>query len=91
MSNEPKRSSVPTVHINGTSQEELLTQLGEALTAGREFLRKLENASPNARDYYPQGDGAFKIANEEHLSRCAAVKRVVQELMVIAEHVADAK
>ncbi len=79
----------PTIHRNGTSREELLDQLTDAAQAGRQFVVALEDASPNGRDYYPQGDGAILTASTEWASRVDKVQAVISEMMELAEHVAD--
>lgn len=79
----------PSVHINGTSANELMRQLQEAHRAGRKFVEALEDASPNARDYYPQGDSAFSAARKEHEARVQAVVSVMKELEALLDHVVD--
>lgn len=44
---------IPTVHMNGTSPEDLLEQLVRAHQAVAGALEALDAASPNGRDYYP--------------------------------------
>lgn len=80
----------PTVHLNGTSGEELRRQVSEAGTAVRDALRALANAAPNARDYYPAGPDAFRAASAEHASRVARVKAVAEELYDIEIAIVDA-
>ncbi len=57
---------LPSIHLNGTSAEQLLEQACEAGNAVRAAIVALEAAGPNARDYYPQGDDAFTRARAEH-------------------------
>jgi len=86
----PSSLTVPTVHFNGTSREELLRQVqdaGHAVFQAREALAK---ASPNARDYYPQGEHAYPAARAEHDRRALALLAVEQELSRLAEAIADA-
>lgn len=61
----------PTVHLNGTSGDDLFRQVCEAGSALRRALAAMSEAAPNARDYYPQGDLAFRAAVREHDERCA--------------------
>lgn len=49
----------------------------------------LANAAPNGRDYYPQGPGALKQAQEEHQNRMARLRSVYAELQQLAEAIAD--
>lgn len=81
----------PTVHLNGTSADALVEQLSKAMVAVQHARRALAEASPNARDYYPQGDSAFTRARNEHNARDASLAKIAEELMEIAEHVADAR
>ena len=43
---------VPTIHLNGTSHDELLRQILDAKEAIRKAVEALANAAPNMRDYY---------------------------------------
>ncbi len=86
----PVSLTVPTVHLNGTSREELLRQVqdaGHAVFQARDVLAK---ASPNARDYYPQGERAYPAARAEHDRRARALLAVEEELSQLAEAIADA-
>lgn len=78
----------PTVHLNGTSENELLEQLTRAMQAIRDAEVALDNAAPNGRDYYVQHAGAFEIAIEEHVARCKKLAAVRDELQEIAVHIA---
>lgn len=70
----------PTIHLNGTSGEALLDQVTTAAQAAQELLRALFAASPNGRDYYPQGPDALRQAETEYRSRVARVQSVLTEL-----------
>jgi hypothetical protein len=70
----------PTVHLNGTSRESLRRDFEAAQRALMEALTALAAMSPNARDYYPQGPGAFDRADDEHQSRMDRVRRVLEEV-----------
>lgn len=80
--------TLPTVHINGTSREELQRQNREAWAAINTALTALNNAAPNARDYYVQGDEAYRQAAVEHTARKAKLLEVQKELTQIAYHLA---
>ena len=76
----------PTVHLNGTSRDELLRQLLDADLALSTALAKLRQASPHARDYYVSQDpDAFKKARSQHDARCKAIFDVRNEIQQIAE------
>lgn len=57
-----------------------------AVQAAIEILSKVEF---NGRDYYLQGDGAWKQAVEEHAARFVALKTVADELYQLQEHCCD--
>ena len=75
---------VPTVHLNGTSKDELRRQLFDAADAGSAFLAALAAMSPNGRDYYPQGDNAIREAIAEHRARISRVEAIQAELVAIS-------
>jgi hypothetical protein len=81
-------NSKPTIHMNGTSANQLYEDYEEALDSVREAIKMLEKASPNGRDY-PQGDAAYTTAKKEHDARIAALVKICNELGAILEHVAD--
>jgi hypothetical protein len=80
---------IPTVHLNGTSREELLGQISNAMHAVREARDALMKATPNARDFYVQGDGAFKAAIAQHYLRLDALNGVLGELEAIGVAISD--
>lgn len=80
----------PTIHLNGTSKNDLLDQycdVGHALNAA---IEKMCQNGPNGRDYYPQGSMAFETARAEHTARMQKLIEVRAEVNAIAEHIADA-
>jgi hypothetical protein len=80
----PVTLTLPTVHLNGTSRDELQRQIFFAITAIENAIRKLNNAAPNGRDYYPQGQNAWGKANDQHVARVGKLVAVVDELEAIA-------
>jgi len=82
--------TVPSVHLNGTSREELLRQVQAAWQAVWQARDALAKASPNARDYYLQGELAYPAARAEHDRRARALLEVQEELSQLAEAIADA-
>ncbi len=78
----------PTVHMNGTSQQELLEQYLSACKALRDALGTMASIYPNARDYSPQGPDAIHVAMAEHSNRMAKLRSVLAEVEQLAEHVA---
>lgn len=78
----------PTIHLNGTSREQLLEQVTEAANALRTALNLIQEAHPNARDYYPQGPTAYRDAEAEHQARSRRVQEVLAEYVQLAETIA---
>lgn len=70
---------IPTVHLNGTSWASLIAQIESAVNAIDKALEAISDASPNGRDYYPQGDSAFKKALIEHESRLHRLREIKNE------------
>lgn len=81
--------AAPRVHLNGTSQDELLDQLCRACDAVRAAEAALCSAAPNARDYYVQEADSFRIAQNQHFERLNKLRIVREELEHIAEKVSD--
>ena len=75
---------VPTVHLNGTSRDALIEQLSDAQFGIRQAIELLGKAAPNGRDYYPQGDDAFRTAHAEHEARVARLAETARELEELA-------
>lgn len=81
--------TIPTVHLNGTSKEELLQQLRVAAKAGDDFLDALNQAMPHDRDYYVQKDPHNgRVAREQMLVRAKLVRDMLDQLTVIARGIA---
>lgn len=53
---------IPTVHMNGTDGRDLLEQQQAVLDALRAVPFAMFAATPNGRDYYPQGEDALHEA-----------------------------
>ena len=79
----------PTVHLNGTSRQDLLDGYCEAIHALHQAGRKLAAAYPNGRDYYVQGGDAIHTAMRQHEARMTKLKEIVSELEHIAEAIQD--
>jgi len=90
MTNGKKHSDlmVPTVHLNGTSRDELSRQVCQAYAAVVEAGRALAASAPNGRDYYPQGQDAIIRAMTQHELRMRKLREVADELQHIAEQIA---
>ena len=80
---------VPTIHTNGTSRQALFDAVCEAGTAIHLAMVKLQETSPNGRDYYPQGESALAEATKEHLNRLERLHSVYEEIQALADAIAD--
>jgi hypothetical protein len=79
----------PTVHLNGTSQEDLAAGYMKAMEAVRAARESLSWIEFNARDYYPQGPGAWTEAREQMTARHATLERMAEDLERITIHILD--
>lgn len=85
----PQPMMVPTLHLNGTSRRELISQLLGAATAVSKAQDALGQAAPHGRDYYVQDDSAtagdaIRQATLQHISRLQRLESVRKELENIA-------
>lgn len=83
-------SMTPTVHLNGTSKNALLDQITDVEQVLGKAIEALCEASPNGRDYYPQGPDALRKAQAEHEARIAALTTVQHSLFELADRIAGA-
>ena len=83
--------AIPSVHMNGTSYDELFRQNRDAHEAVRAAWEALSKASPNGRDFYPQGDDAIKVASAEHYERMRKLTVILDDLETIAEGILNQK
>jgi hypothetical protein len=79
---------IPSVHMNGTSREELVAQLCHACDGLLTAIDAVSAACPNPRDYYLQGPDAALLAAGEHATRVMTLHRMRDELQAIAEKIA---
>lgn len=80
MSNIP----MPTVHLNGTSQSELLDQFRAVYDALETVETAMRLASPHGRDYYVQEPGALAAAVASHTDRVSTIDNMRQEYFAAA-------
>ena len=78
---------VPTLHMNGTSATALIDQVANAGSAVSAAMAALAEATPNGRDYYPQGGSAIIKALKEHESRMERLRSVHDELATLMEKI----
>ena len=78
----------PTIHLNGTSAHELFEALDTAIDAIRVGQKRLAQAAPNGRDYYPQGSEGVSEAVNQHERRYDDLQGILAELTEMRDHVA---
>jgi hypothetical protein len=76
----------PSIHLNGTSRDDLFDGYMVAMAAVEAAIDALVRCAPHGRDYYPQGDDAWKQAYAEHDARLRALNSVSRELTELAAH-----
>lgn len=79
----PNATMIPTIHLNGSDPHRLMKEIRDAYRAIDTAIDALTRASPNGRDYYPQGQEAIKTAIKEHDSRCNRLRDIRRELTYI--------
>jgi hypothetical protein len=89
ISGNPKEAgiAVPTVHLGGTSGNELMSKYFDAFSAVCDAIAKVQDAAPHGRDY-PNGSESAMKATNEHVRRLKALEAVKAELQVIHDTVA---
>jgi hypothetical protein len=86
---EKTEQTKPTVHNNGTGAQSLYDGYGAARAALRTAQEALRATYPNGRDYYTQGPGALRAAQEEHMARHQRLATTLDEIFALQLHVAD--
>jgi len=81
--------TLPTIHMNGTSEEALLGQLTDVSGHLRAALDAMSQATPNGRDYYPQGPSALAAAMTAHLDRRDRMNALKNEIDALALAIAE--
>jgi len=79
--------AIPTVHLNGTSKQELLEGLWNAIDKIEEAKRAITLTCPHGRDYYinvGSENNSINEATKQHVSRLMALSKVKSELEEIA-------
>jgi len=77
----------PTIHLNGTSGDDLLGQTVDAMLALSDAFKAIQAANPNGRDYYVQGPWAIDLAENEHRARLAQLEAVQADLVALYESI----
>ena len=84
MSNTAQTLLAPTVHLNGTSEDALQEQVKDVIRALSETMEAMSRATPNARDYYPQGSSAFELARNQRIAMWAQVEKMRGEFVAMS-------
>ncbi len=86
-----KRLLVPMVHMNGTSEKDLVEQFENAFDAVQTAYEALKKSAPNGRDYYcyPPETGGFELARKQHTERLQKLHDVQNELESLIGGVMD--
>ena len=79
----------PTVHLNGTSREELIDQYSGIFTAIRATRQALQNSAPHSRDYPPHGFSSYPEAREQYQRWTKMLTDLEEEVMNVAVEVAE--
>jgi len=79
----------PTIHLNGSGAKRLHENYERVYVACFDLLGALAIAAPNGRDYYPQGNDAFKKAREEHHTRLRIVTDLRKEIEEMLNHISE--
>ena len=79
----------PTIHLNGTSAEELLKNYRAAYNAILNAQAALQQAAPHGRDYYVQSGDSIAVAISQHVSRVQRLESVRREIEELAVHVSS--
>ena len=76
----------PTIHMNGTAGMDLYALYVAAHEKLTQAIVAMTDAGPHARDYYPQGDDAFRVAAREHTERLKSLVILRNEMETLALH-----
>ncbi len=79
----------PTIHLNGTSADDLLEQYRNSMRAVGDAMEVLSRCAPNGRDYYPQSGDAIGTAIEQHRQRREKLQEIWDEQTSLAVHCSD--
>lgn len=66
----------PRIHLNGSSAGALQAGYRDVWDALTELSKAMQDAAPNARDYYVIDSGAYSRARAEHEEQMAALGRM---------------
>jgi len=76
MRTAPSSPIVPTIHLNGTSGQDLKAEYYAAYEAIEAAVEALVAATSNARDFYPQGADAYYKHRDERAEAFDKLRQV---------------
>ena len=77
----PAPVTLPTIHSNGTGAKGLEAEYRAVRLAIDDAVLMLEKATCNARDFYPQGPGAYEKARAERDRAFANLQQVTEYVL----------
>jgi len=80
---------VPTVNLNGTSQDELLRQCTDAVQELGAAIEAMRLAWPNGRDYQTMPAGSLSTAHSEMSARLIKLGDVRDEMRTLAWNISQ--
>jgi hypothetical protein len=79
----------PRLNLNGTSADELLSQIDSAIFALNKAATAMREAAPHGRDYQTIAPGAYSDARQEHEERLSRIATLIGEYKAIYKNIAD--
>jgi hypothetical protein len=79
-------TTLPTVHINGTGAETLRAEYEALFEALAVAEARLLAATPNGRDFYPQGRDAYYSARFERSEMLAKLREIMDYANAWRDH-----
>jgi hypothetical protein len=76
---------LPRIHLGGTGPATLIADYSAARVALSDALRLL-GESYHDRDYYLLGETVHRAARGQHIERCGALRRTINDLHALEEH-----
>jgi hypothetical protein len=83
-------TTLPTIHINGTSAKSLQDEYHNARKAITVALDTLVSATCNQRDFYPQEPGAWEQARAERQKMLQMLREVQEYAEMWEAHASEA-
>lgn len=78
-------TTIPTLHLNGTSKTDLRDEYAAAYDALTKALEAFASTTCNGRDFYPQGPDAYYKARDERskaFGHIEAARKYVGEVLM---------